>query len=52
MLGTELKDLDFWPDPEERPEYYVDFDETGPVRGRGRRRRVRGELGTATGLQP
>jgi sulfite reductase (ferredoxin) len=30
VLGTELKDLDFWPDPEERPEYYVDFDETGP----------------------
>ena len=29
-LGTELKDLDFWPDPEERPDYYVDFDETGP----------------------
>ena len=29
-LGAELKDLDFWPDPEERPEYYVDFDETGP----------------------
>ena len=30
MLGTELKDLDFWPDPEEHPEYYIDFDETGP----------------------
>ena len=29
-LGTELKDLDFWPDPEERPDYYIDFDETGP----------------------
>jgi sulfite reductase beta subunit-like hemoprotein len=30
VLGTELKDLDFWPDPEEHPEYYTDFDETGP----------------------
>jgi sulfite reductase beta subunit-like hemoprotein len=30
VLGTELKDLDFWPDPEEHPEYYIDFDETGP----------------------
>jgi sulfite reductase beta subunit-like hemoprotein len=29
-LGAELKDLDFWPDPEERPDYYVDFGETGP----------------------
>ncbi len=29
-LGTELKDLDFWPEPEEHPEYYIDFDETGP----------------------
>jgi sulfite reductase beta subunit-like hemoprotein len=29
-LGTELKDLDFWPDPDEHPEYYIDFDETGP----------------------
>ena len=29
-LGTELKDLDFWPEPEERPDYYIDFDETGP----------------------
>jgi sulfite reductase beta subunit-like hemoprotein len=29
-VGNELKDLDFWPDPEERPDYYVDFDETGP----------------------
>ena len=19
-----------WPDPEERPDYYIDFDETGP----------------------
>lgn len=30
VLGAELKDLDFWPDPEERPDFYVDFDETGP----------------------
>jgi sulfite reductase (ferredoxin) len=29
-LGTELKDLDVWPDPDERPDYYIDFDETGP----------------------
>lgn len=29
-LGTELKDLDFWPDPAEQPDYYIDFDETGP----------------------
>ncbi|MGI8851001.1 MAG: nitrite/sulfite reductase [Acidimicrobiales bacterium] len=29
-VGTELKDLDSWPDPEERPDYYIDFDETGP----------------------
>jgi len=29
-VGLDLKDLDFWPDPEERPDYYVDFDETGP----------------------
>ena len=30
VVGDQLKDLDFWPDPEERPDYYVDFDETGP----------------------
>ena len=29
-LGNELKELDFWPDPEEHPEYYVDFGETNP----------------------
>jgi sulfite reductase beta subunit-like hemoprotein len=29
-LAAELKDLDEWPDPEERPDYYVDFGETGP----------------------
>jgi sulfite reductase beta subunit-like hemoprotein len=33
VLGTELKDLDFWPEPEERPDYYIDFDETGPYTG-------------------
>ena len=25
-----LADLDEFPDPEEHPEYYVDYDETGP----------------------
>jgi sulfite reductase (ferredoxin) len=30
VVAIDLKDLDFWPDPEERPDYYVDFDETGP----------------------
>jgi sulfite reductase (ferredoxin) len=29
-LAAELKDLDDWPTPEERPDYYIDFDETGP----------------------
>jgi len=29
-LAEELKDLDAFPLPEEAPEYYVDFDETGP----------------------
>jgi len=29
-VGTLLKDLDEFPDPEERPDFYVDFDETGP----------------------
>jgi sulfite reductase beta subunit-like hemoprotein len=29
-LAAELKDLDEWPDPDERPDYYVDFGETGP----------------------
>jgi sulfite reductase beta subunit-like hemoprotein len=32
-IATELKDLDEWPDPEERPDYYIDFDETGPFSG-------------------
>jgi sulfite reductase (ferredoxin) len=29
-LASELKELDEWPDPEEHPEYYIDYDETGP----------------------
>jgi sulfite reductase (ferredoxin) len=29
-VGTLLKDLDEFPDPEERPDFYIDFDETGP----------------------
>ena len=29
-LAAELKDLDDWPEPEERPDYYIDFGETGP----------------------
>ena len=29
-VGKDLKDLDEWPTPEERPDFYVDFDETGP----------------------
>ncbi len=29
-VGTELKDLDAFPTPEENPAFYVDFDETGP----------------------
>jgi sulfite reductase (ferredoxin) len=29
-LATELKDLDWFPTPEDGPEYYVDYDETGP----------------------
>jgi sulfite reductase (ferredoxin) len=29
-VGKELKDLDNFPSPEEAPDYYVDFDETGP----------------------
>jgi sulfite reductase beta subunit-like hemoprotein len=30
VVGAELKELDAWPTPEERPDYYVDYDETGP----------------------
>jgi sulfite reductase (ferredoxin) len=29
-IGTTLKELDVFPTPEEAPEYYIDFDETGP----------------------
>ena len=29
-LAAELKELDSFPDPDEGPEYYVDYDETGP----------------------
>jgi hypothetical protein len=32
-IAAELKDLDEWPTPEERPDYYIDFDETGPFSG-------------------
>jgi sulfite reductase beta subunit-like hemoprotein len=30
VIAADLKDLDEWPTPEERPDYYIDFDETGP----------------------
>ena len=29
-VAGDLKDLDEWPTPEERPDFYVDFGETGP----------------------
>jgi sulfite reductase beta subunit-like hemoprotein len=29
-IGADLADLDNWPSPEDRPDYYIDFDETGP----------------------
>ena len=29
-VAAGLSDLDDWPAPEERPDYYIDFDETGP----------------------
>jgi len=29
-VGTTLKDLDVFPTPEENPDFYIDFDETGP----------------------
>jgi sulfite reductase (ferredoxin) len=29
-IGAELKDLDTWPDPDEHPEYYIDFNEALP----------------------
>ena len=36
--GTTLKDLDVFPTPEENPDFYVDFDETGPYESAGRRK--------------
>jgi sulfite reductase beta subunit-like hemoprotein len=30
VLADELRDLDFFPKPDEGPEYYIDYDETGP----------------------
>jgi sulfite reductase (ferredoxin) len=32
-IGTALKDLDVFPTPDERPDFYTDFDETGPFSG-------------------
>jgi sulfite reductase beta subunit-like hemoprotein len=29
-VASELAGLDDWPTPEERPDFYIDFDETGP----------------------
>jgi sulfite reductase (ferredoxin) len=29
-IASALRDLDWFPTPEDRPEYYVDYDETGP----------------------
>src|SRR5487761_644099 len=29
-VAAGLSDLDEWPSPEDRPDYYIDFDETGP----------------------
>jgi sulfite reductase beta subunit-like hemoprotein len=29
-VGTGLKDLDVFPEPDAAPDYYIDFDETGP----------------------
>ena len=29
-IAAELKELDVFPTPEEGPEFYVDYDETGP----------------------
>jgi len=30
QVGTALKDLDEFPEPDAKPDFYVDFDETGP----------------------
>ncbi|MFM2070753.1 MAG: hypothetical protein RLZZ623_1016 [Actinomycetota bacterium] len=32
-IGAALKDLDVFPTPEERPDFYTDYDETGPFSG-------------------
>ena len=40
-VAADLKDLDQFPTPEEAPDFYVDFGETGPVRRRDRRVGVR-----------
>ena len=29
-IADSLKELDFFPSPEDAPEFYADFDETGP----------------------
>ena len=29
-VGTDLKHMDEWPTPDEAPDFYVDYDETGP----------------------
>jgi sulfite reductase beta subunit-like hemoprotein len=32
-IGAALKDLDVFPTPDERPDFYTDYDETGPFSG-------------------
>jgi sulfite reductase beta subunit-like hemoprotein len=32
-IGAELKDLDVFPAPDEGPDFYIDYDETGPFSG-------------------
>lgn len=32
-VAESLKHLDEFPDPDEAPEYYIDYDETGPFSG-------------------
>ena len=41
VIAEDLRDLDEFPTPEDGPDYYVDYDETGPVRRRDRRVGVR-----------
>ena len=43
-VAAELADLDNWPTPEERPDYYIDFDETGPYVAEVGDGRVRGGM--------